>query len=364
MNALASTNDALLLQYNEMVIDLALGRILLLMYTDPELIATLNPVQLIERGFVDPVSLFIKCEPHSENKRRDGRYRYISSVSLVDQLVERFSCHIQNKAEIDQFMNIPSTPGFGCNGDVPFELHKKVTRLSQGKGVATSDIIGYDNSVTAKELMLDATRRVRLARVKPDSPFARLLYNRTTCLSRAVFADQLGQLYGQLHYGLQKSGSYNTSATNSFIRVALAWLSGATWAVANGDDCMEDPTELGESETPEIRRQRRISAYAAMGHPIKDFTVCDKTQPLEFCSTRISADRYHPSNGTKALYNLLEQPELNPELVTGFLLYARDHPHLREWIAAIKSRIVHDGKCGILSAEKVELLSVVLPSSL
>lgn len=59
------------------------------------LYATINvePTDLVnpeEAGVCDPIKLFIKPEPHKNEKVETGRLRLISSVSLIDSCVDRF----------------------------------------------------------------------------------------------------------------------------------------------------------------------------------------------------------------------------------------------------------------------------------
>lgn len=59
------------------------------------LYAVLNakPADLVdphEAGVCDPIKLFIKPEPHKDEKVKTGRLRLISSVSLIDSCVDRF----------------------------------------------------------------------------------------------------------------------------------------------------------------------------------------------------------------------------------------------------------------------------------
>jgi hypothetical protein len=131
--------------------------------------------------------------------------------------------------------------------------------------LVSSDVSGWDWSVSADELRFDALRRVAAAGVETNHPFAKALLNRAVCLSRSVIAFSDGTLLAQRYDGVQKSGSYNTSSGNSWIRVAAACFSGAERVCAMGDDCVDDGTDTVK--------------MALLGHPIKESTVISASDP-------------------------------------------------------------------------------------
>jgi hypothetical protein len=164
-------------------------------------------------------------------------------------------------------------------------------RFDQVGAKASGDVQGWDWSVKDWELQYDAEIRAELAGNHPV--MARMLRNRFHAMSRAVFCTSDGQLIAQAFPGLQKSGSYNTSSTNSRLRVALSYLAGASWALAMGDDCVEEPIPTAPS------------FYREMGHPLKQYELL--TYP-EFCSHRFYEERVEPLNWAKTVYRFLALP--------------------------------------------------------
>jgi mRNA-degrading endonuclease RelE of RelBE toxin-antitoxin system len=99
------------------LVDLVYYRIVLLMLTPAWRIRRLSAVERVEWGLVDPVRVFVKNELHSTKKVRQGRYRLIMSISVVDQLVDRVFSTEQNSEEIRHWKHIPSKPGMGLDDE-------------------------------------------------------------------------------------------------------------------------------------------------------------------------------------------------------------------------------------------------------
>jgi hypothetical protein len=255
-----------------------------------------DPQVLVDRGLCDPVRVFVKNEPHSVEKAEEGRWRLISSVSVVDEIIERLLCQTQNEKEIANWLQCPSKPGIGLS------LDEQATSLFASVAhhlaeAAEADVRGWDWSVKWWMFEMDVEARIRLNGASSDSAFAKILRARVWCLARSVFSTSSGQLYKQTKPGLMKSGSYLTSSTNSRMRVMLAYIVGATWAIAMGDDSVETWID------------NAIERYAQYGIVVKMFRRCGET--FEFCSSRFVGDRAIPLNWAKGLFRLLgSRPEL------------------------------------------------------
>lgn len=261
----------------------------------------LTPEELVRGGFCDPVRLFVKQEPHPMSKVETGRLRLISSVSLIDQIVERMMFGIQNSLEIDNWKSCPSKPGMGLSlveqGKVVWdEVRFKHTLCP----AAEADISGFDWSVQEWELMADVEMRVRLGNFGPQLETA--ARNRFFCLSNSVFQLSDGTMISQGLPGLMKSGSYCTSSSNSRIRVLMAELIGSPWCIAMGDDSVE-------GFVPEAREK-----YAALGHNCKDYVACStesngELESFNFCSHRFSRRAIWLESWAKSLFRFLDNPK-------------------------------------------------------
>jgi hypothetical protein len=266
----------------------------------------------VKEGYCDPVKIFVKNEPHSSLKIKGKRYRPISSVSLVDQLVERLLYSKQNKLEIANWTEIPSKPGIGFDDNAQTKLWS--TMSSQIGEAAETDISAWDWSVQEWELKWEADARYVLSG-QGCSGFWRLLRNRAWCEANCVFALSDGRLYTQLIPGKRCSGSYNTSCGNSRMRWAIATLIGCAWAITMGDDCVEQ-------FVPGAREK-----YEELGHTVKLYKKCDG-KSFEFCSSLFIEGVAVPLGWSKTMYRLLSQKMPSRELLMQFRNELRHSPQL------------------------------------
>ncbi|AQV03228.1 P1-P2 fusion protein [Cowpea polerovirus 1] len=275
---------------------------------------SMTPVELVQNGLCDPIRLFVKGEPHKKAKLEEGRYRLIMSVSLVDQLVARLLFQDQNKREIELWRAVPSKPGFGLSTDS--QVQEFVEVLARQVGLPSEEVItswrnhliptdcsGFDWSVQDWMLQDEMEVRNRLTLNNNDC-LRRLRSGWLKCLSNSVLCLSDGTLLSQEFPGIQKSGSYNTSSSNSRIRVMCAFHTGASWCMAMGDDALESVD--GD-----------LSRYSELGLKV------ERSEQLEFCSHIFeSPSRAIPVNANKMLYKLIygyNPGSGNVEVITNYL---------------------------------------------
>lgn len=280
----------------------------------------LTAEQLVKIGACDPVRLFVKNEPHSRTKLNEGRVRLISSVSIVDQIVERVLWGPQNDAEILRWRTIPSKPGLGLeDADVMVLCEAVRTGLAMGPA-AMSDMSGWDFSVQAWEFDNEVVMRNALNESDVDSTFGRVNANRMYCLSLSVFALSDGTLVAQRARGIMKSGSYGTSSINSRQRVSAGYYCGASWCIAAGDDAVE-------GFVPDA-----VSKYHALGHNLKGYDpVVGSLESFgfEFCSTWMSRGKGYPVDPSKSLFRLLHRRPGDSEALRQWRREMRHHPRIK-----------------------------------
>ncbi|UXD79163.1 polyprotein P2ab, partial [Xufa yellow dwarf virus] len=296
---LGTKNGVVLDQHHDLVVEAVWARLEALAQAD--LSPQQDPVSLVVNGLCDPVRLFVKQEPHPKRKLREGRFRLISSVSLIDQLVERVLFGYQNSLEIATWKTCPSKPGMGLS--VP-EQAKAIWEYAEYRHTrapaAEADISGFDWSVQVWELMADVEMRIQLGDFSPK--VERAARNRFICLANSVFQLSDGTLISQGLPGLMKSGSYCTSSSNSRIRCLMAKLIGSEWAMAMGDDSVEGWVENAKEK------------YLALGHTCKDYIACEteitrkgrKLRRFNFCSHEISSQGAFLTTWEKTLFRFLE----------------------------------------------------------
>ena len=273
----------------------------------------LSPAELVREGLCDPIRVFVKGEPHKQSKLDEGRYRLIMSVSLVDQLVARVLFQNQNKREIALWRVVPSKPGFGLSTDEQVAEFMQI--LSAQAGLTPSELItewrahmiatdcsGFDWSVSDWLLEDDMEVRNRLT-LDLNEITRRLRAAWLHCISNSVLCLSDGTLLAQRVPGVQKSGSYNTSSSNSRIRVMAAYHCGADWAMAMGDDALESACS-------------NLERYKSLGFKVEE------SSKLEFCSHIFEReDLAIPVNKAKMLYKLIHGYE--PECGNPSTLFSR-----------------------------------------
>nr|UHS71660.1 MAG: polyprotein P2ab [Sobemovirus sp.] len=262
-----------------------------------ELSPDVTPPELIKLGLCDPVRLFIKQEPHPLRKVRTGRLRLISSVSLLDQLVERVLFGYQNNLEISQWKHCPSKPGMGLTlKEQSDALWDELTYKSTLAPAAEADISGFDWSVQHWELKAEVEMRIRLGDFGELA--AKAARNRFVCLANSVFQLSDGTLISQGLPGLMKSGSYCTSSSNSRIRCLMAKIIGSRWCIAMGDDSVEGWVD------------NAVEKYHALGHECKEYSACDREygdgnvtlKRVNFCSHQLSENSCYLTTWDKTLF--------------------------------------------------------------
>jgi hypothetical protein len=304
---LGGTNKVVLEKHGDYIWDLVLWRLNQMVKHRGDY-HNMTPEQLIRAGLCDPVKGFIKDEPHNEEKVRTGRLRMIASVSLVDQIIERLLFSIQNKNEIEMWEFCPSKPGLGLHDEGLLAVADSLKRLLRLRGeVMCTDVSGWDWSVQDWELRADAECRWRLAGVRENSLFAFLCRVNAKCVANSVYVDLEGNLWAQTMAGVQNSGRYCTSSSNSRMRVIAsmaarvevtgeALVDGKIGVDAMGDDSVEVSLK-GVKEVME-----------EFGHVIKHVEVHHSLEGIDFCSHVFNdAGFAAPTNPSKTAYRFFSR---------------------------------------------------------
>lgn len=201
------------------------------------------------RRAADIVRLMIKGEFHPLRKKITGRWRLISMVSIIDQLIDRVLHNNLNKLEIASHRTIPSQPGIGFDDPELRYLSNAVFGISDRSDldISSYDVAGWDWTIQPHEHNWEMNLRWRLCDFtgtqQAQSLVAAAWYGRALAIAAPAFMLPGNRCRAPVFIlenpGIQLSGLFNTSSSNSHIRVYAAFLAGAKWALANGDDCLE-----------------------------------------------------------------------------------------------------------------------------
>lgn len=332
-----------------------------------------TPVELVQLGKTDPVTVFIKQEPHTTEKVAAGRNRVINRCSLVDQVVEKLLFFHLTKFEINNWSNCPSKPGVGFDDSqllVLADAMEDVLNVSPKHEAIGLDVSGWDLSLQ-RVLMLVAELSIKLqinhlGEVDRYLAYCELLDARcaVACSPLIILSDgtaitqqcspalQFPTRWGfQLEpdpaveaeircahtdkivpfIGTMLSGRYVTSYLNSRTRV-IAGAMASCYTIAMGDDSLE-ANFLEEYGVPKL--------FTNLGMVPKPPQVSDSILGLEFCSGSFSSRGWAPVDCSRSLYRLLSHAltrELQPEIYNQFLYEIRYHPLIdnAEFICALR----------------------------
>lgn len=264
----------------------------------------------LEKEKSDPVRLFVKPEPHKQSKLDSHRYRLISSVSVIDQIIDHMLFGDFNKKLIEHYMEVPSKVGWS-----PYLGGWKI--VPAGRMVAT-DKSAWD--WTVKEWLVTAEFAVRdnLCANRHTSDkydcwhhYARLRYKQL--YYENVFVTSGGIFLHQKLPGVVKSGCVNTIATNSIMQVLIhhkACLDvnenpRPLWAM--GDDTLQYPQADMHEYCRALSRYCKLKEYQAV---------------TEFAGNRfVAGGTVEPLYRAKHAFNLLHvDPAVAPDLCFAYAL--------------------------------------------
>lgn len=262
--------------------------------------------ELVMVGVRDPIKLFIKDEPHKEAKVKAGRFRLISSVSVVDSVVERVLFSKQNKMEIKAHRKLPFKPGMGLSDQGMQDLYGYFQKIMDEGPTCSSDISGWDWTVPG--WLMDMARDFRLACGSSSGAWARMVSQFYYGQSRCVFVDSDGFMFAQRVPGIQKSGSYLTSSDNSHMRYMLAYIveAKAGPVVGRYRGCQMGDDAL-ERYTPGMEE-----VYKGYGFQTRGTTRMERK--ISFCSTLFDGTwKGEPENWHRTLFRLLSKDETDAD---------------------------------------------------
>jgi hypothetical protein len=327
---IAKDNGQLIDEHEVFVLDCAIERIKAMMCFDTT--QNTSPKQLVVAGICGPCKVFVKNEPHNVSKLESGSLRLIMVMDAIDNLIARFLFTHQNKTEIAHWSNTPSKPGMGLDDKGTQQIYKTVAFENYFGTLAQGDVKGWDWSMQECELQHDLERRITLNKGS-GSVWEKLARVHFHCIARKLFVLSDGRMFSQIKPGVMPSGWFNTSSTNSFVRVLNHHVIASMDPPVQRPYCMAMGDDSIERYLPDA-----VSRYETIG---KTVTMYESIQPywFEFCSTRFFGPLGYPTRVDKQLVNFfqkkpatqLEANEMFDQLVENM----RHLPNLREIISLI-----------------------------
>lgn len=195
-----------------------------------------------------PIKVFIKQEEHKKSKVDEGRWRLISSVSLVDTLVDRMLFPgLYDRTVSGAYSGSPIAVGWSfLRGGYSYVTDQIVKPLAV-------DMSSWD--WTVQEWMVRAWHDIfsRL-NVCPSERWRRIWLHRVKALFKSTFHLPSGTILKQKHYGIVKSGSWFTLVGNSILQLLVDEVISARFPgtcsgfrFMMGDDTLKEDHDIPDS---------------------------------------------------------------------------------------------------------------------
>nr|APG75951.1 hypothetical protein 2 [Hubei tetragnatha maxillosa virus 6] len=252
-------------------------------------------INQIQERRSDPIRIFVKPEPHSYKKLQSGRYRLISSVSIIDQIIDAMLFREMNAQMIAQWPLLPTRVGWS-----PYYGGWKM--MPYVREQMAIDKSSWD--WTVQPWIVEAVLQIRTemcANLTPQwEELARWRYKEL--YGSPLFVTTRGSIFKQQTPGVMKSGCYNTLMDNSIMQLILHALVTQKLnipfgqIIAMGDDTLQDA--LPEPILTDYLDQ--LSMYC-------NVKLCEKKR--EFCGFNFNVNGVvEPIYRGKHAYKMLHMP--------------------------------------------------------
>lgn len=273
---------------------------------------------------VDPVRLFIKPEPHKLKKLNAKAYRLISSVSVIDQLLDALLFGEMNQKMIEQHLMVPGkvgwTPYVGGWKIMPARLNRSLDKSA------------WDWSVNGwiAEMLLQF-RKELMDRNQHSQAWEELAEWRYRALFESpVFVTSGGLYLRQREPGVIKSGCYNTIADNSVAQDLLH-----VRVCHEMDIEPEDLMSMGDDTT-----QREFPEWDAYCERLAQYChIKGDVKATEFAGHRFTSLTVEPLYKGKHAFNILNMnPKYGEETAASYALLYHRSVH-RDYIRGVLQRM-------------------------
>ncbi|APG75923.1 hypothetical protein 2 [Hubei sobemo-like virus 27] len=267
----------------------------------------------------DYIRLFIKAEPIKEKKLRDHKYRLISSVSVIDQIIDHMLFDPMNHRLYDNWHMVPSKVGWSP--------YKGGWRIFPTQPLLAIDKSSWDWTVCGWLIEQIVQFRIMLCNNINDS-WIKLATQRYKCLFlNPLFLTSGGLVLKQKEAGVMKSGCVNTIADNSIMQLLLHLrvslerggdVDGLFYTM--GDDTVQDePNDLDDYLS-------RLNQFSI---------VKQATNRTEFAGMHFNYSQVEPMYGGKHAFNLLHLDPENEEQVCSSYMLLYHRSKFRGWFESL-----------------------------
>lgn len=232
----------------------------------------------LENGPVaGPIKVFVKQEEHKKSKVDEGRWRLISSVSLVDTLVDRMLFPgLYDRAVAGAYSGSPIAVGWSFLRGGYAYITDQISRP------LAVDMSSWD--WTVQQWMVKSWHDIfERFNVCPSERWRSVWLNRVKALFRSTFHLPSGTILTQKYYGIVKSGSWFTLVGNSILQLLVDEVISSKFPGAckgfryfMGDDTIKEEHDIPDADY--------LAELGKLGLVAK---MC--TREFEFCGFRLDA---------------------------------------------------------------------------
>lgn len=211
--------------------------------------------------------------------------------------------------EIERWDSCPSMAGLGLHDDGLVTITHSIERLLRNSGrIDCSDVSAWDWTVQEWELELDMEARIGLCHAQ-DLVYATLARVNAICVANTVFVTPNGKMYSQTSPGVQLSGRYCTSSSNSRMRVMATLLAryratGQMVVDIDGKEAL-GIMSMGD-DSVEVHCEGIKDGLNEIGHICKMVETHDSVVGVDFCSQIFDGfGNAYPAAPAKTVYRFL-----------------------------------------------------------
>lgn len=278
----------------------------------------------------DDIRVFVKPEPHSFKKIKEGRFRLISAVSMVDSMIDRM---LFGELADNVLASVGKTP-IRIGWTPMLGGYRELRDLLPGK-VVCIDKSSWDWTVPfwMTQSWLDIV--LGLSNNHPQWWQVAVQQRFKALFEAPYFRFDDGTRVRQAQPGIMKSGCFLTIILNSVGQLLLHYMINAKIGLPmreNEPQCMGDDT--AQRDFPELRKY--LECVGELGFVVKEAKILDW---IEFAGFMID-DRTWPVYWDKHAFKLMHTPmeELKEVLVSYQLLYAQE-PVMSKYVRELMLKV-------------------------
>lgn len=278
-------------------------------------------VQSVFEGTYDHIfKVFIKREPHTDKKAKQGRWRLIMATSLPVQVAWHMAIEHLEKSFLKLYKS-PLMHGLTYYGG-GWRWFAEYAKFNNLKWCADKSGWDWNSPYWVYKICLELRKNLTTGATPEWIRVLELLYKDAYQESKVILPD--GTILKQVLWGLMKSGLVPTISDNGICQVAIAILALKIIArikkqrlrhknmVSTGDDTFE---EIPDDE------ELYVEVMQSLGCVIKQYGIGE-----EFMGFRVTEEGIEPLYLAKHLKNLeMQKVEFLQETIEGYMrMYAHD----------------------------------------